>query len=160
MNDIRRLYLSRTNKVIAGVCGGLGEYFGIDPVILRVIAVVLVFAHGIGLIGYFIAWLVMPKRPAETVSTPASSSTASPTPTPTLTVLPAPVHDSTSWGRYLPGAILILVGLYFLLDRHFWWWHIERFWPVLLVIAGAVLIVHYFRKNSTHKEGINEPSQI
>ena len=57
----KRLYRSGTNKVIGGVCGGLGEYFGIDPVILRIIFVVLIFLHGVGLLIYLIAWLCMPK---------------------------------------------------------------------------------------------------
>jgi len=62
----KRLYKSESNKVIGGVCGGLGEYFGIDPVIFRIIAVVLIFCHGIGLLLYFIAWICMPKRQTET----------------------------------------------------------------------------------------------
>ena len=61
-NQDKRLYKSETNKVIGGVCGGLGEYFGIDPTALRIIAVVLIFAHGAGLLVYLIAWLCMPKR--------------------------------------------------------------------------------------------------
>lgn len=64
-NQDKRLYKSETNKVIGGVCGGLGEYFGIDPTVLRIIAVVLIFAHGAGLLIYFIAWLCMPKRQPE-----------------------------------------------------------------------------------------------
>jgi len=43
-NQDKRLYKSESNKVIGGVCGGLGEYFGIDPTILRIIAVVLILA--------------------------------------------------------------------------------------------------------------------
>ena len=58
----KRLYKSDDNKVIAGVCGGLGEHMGIDPTILRIIAVVLIFAHGAGLLIYLIAWICMPKR--------------------------------------------------------------------------------------------------
>jgi len=64
----KRLYKSDSNKVIGGVCGGLGEYFGIDPIIFRIIAVVLIFAHGAGLLIYLIAWICMPKRKAETYS--------------------------------------------------------------------------------------------
>jgi phage shock protein PspC (stress-responsive transcriptional regulator) len=48
----RRLYRSQDERMIAGVAGGLGDYFGIDPVIVRVIAVVLVFAGGAGLLLY------------------------------------------------------------------------------------------------------------
>jgi len=58
----KRLYKSNTNKVIGGVCGGLGEYWNIDPIILRIIMVALIFAHGAGLLIYLIAWLCMPKR--------------------------------------------------------------------------------------------------
>jgi len=58
----KRLYKSDGDKVIGGVCGGLGEYFGIDPVVFRIIAVILIFAHGAGLLIYLIAWLCMPKR--------------------------------------------------------------------------------------------------
>lgn len=162
MSDVRHLYLSQTNKVIAGVCGGLGEYLGIDPVILRVIFVVLVFFSGIGLLGYIIAWLVMPKRRVETE--PASDRPASPAltspPTPTPPPLPHSANDSNSSGRYIVGAILILVGLFFLLDMHFWWWHIERFWPLLLVVAGVLLIVRFYHQTNHRREELNEPSQI
>jgi len=61
----KRLYKSDSNKVIGGVCGGLGEYFGIDPVVFRIIAVLLIFAHGAGLLLYLIAWICMPKRKPE-----------------------------------------------------------------------------------------------
>ena len=50
----KRRYLSSTNKVIAGVCGGLGEYFEIDPVLVRIIAVILFFATGFGLLAYIV----------------------------------------------------------------------------------------------------------
>ena len=65
-NNDKRLFKSESNKVIGGVCGGLGEYLGIDPTILRIIAVVLIFFHGAGLVIYLIAWLCMPKRRPET----------------------------------------------------------------------------------------------
>ena len=47
----KRIYRSRKEEMIAGVCGGLGEYFDIDPVIMRLIFVLLIFAGGAGLIG-------------------------------------------------------------------------------------------------------------
>jgi phage shock protein PspC (stress-responsive transcriptional regulator) len=56
----RRLYRSRDDRMIAGVCGGLARYFGIDPVIVRVAAVALVFAGGAGLLAYLAAWLLVP----------------------------------------------------------------------------------------------------
>ena len=58
--DSHRLTRSETDKRIAGVCGGLGEYFGIDPILIRV-AFVLLALMGPGLIAYIVLWIVMPK---------------------------------------------------------------------------------------------------
>jgi phage shock protein C len=58
-----KLYLSDTNKKIGGVCGGLGEYFGVDPTLIRLIWILLIFLAGTGLIAYFIAWIIIPQRP-------------------------------------------------------------------------------------------------
>ncbi len=59
-NQPKRLQRSRTNKVIAGVCGGIGEYFNVDATIVRVIAVVTVLAWGAGLFAYIVMMLIMP----------------------------------------------------------------------------------------------------
>ena len=61
----RRLYRSRTNRMIAGVCGGLAAYFGIYPTLVRIIAVVLALPGSgppIGLI-YLVLWVVLPEEP-------------------------------------------------------------------------------------------------
>jgi len=60
---MKRLYRSRTNKVIAGVCGGLGEYSGIDPVFIRLIAVFFIIFGGFPILFYLIAVIVIPKAP-------------------------------------------------------------------------------------------------
>ncbi|HEX9016930.1 MAG TPA: PspC domain-containing protein [Chloroflexota bacterium] len=57
-----RLHKSRTNKVIAGVCGGLGDYFDVDPTFVRVLFVLMVFLHGIGLLAYIVLWIAMPRE--------------------------------------------------------------------------------------------------
>ena len=65
-----RLMRSRTEVIIAGVCGGLGEYFGLDPVIVRLIFVLVTLTTGLGFIVYPVLWLVMPKAGAVAGSTP------------------------------------------------------------------------------------------
>ncbi len=60
MNLQARLTRSANDKVIGGVCGGLGQYFGIDAVIVRLIFVALVFAGGMSILLYPILWLIMP----------------------------------------------------------------------------------------------------
>jgi phage shock protein C len=65
-----RLMRSRTEVIIAGVCGGLAEYFGLDPVIVRLIFVLVTLTTGIGFIVYPVLWLVMPKAGARVPATP------------------------------------------------------------------------------------------
>ena len=59
----KRLYRYGQNKVIAGVCGGVGEYLNVDPTIIRLIWILSFFVWGSGLFAYILAWLVMPKNP-------------------------------------------------------------------------------------------------
>jgi len=60
---VKKLYRSKENRKIAGVCGGIAEYFGVDPIIVRLITLVLVLSAGGGLIAYIIAWIVVPEEP-------------------------------------------------------------------------------------------------
>jgi len=59
----KRVYRSRTDRVLGGVCSGLGKYFGIDPVLLRVIWAISFFVGGVGLLAYIIAWIIIPEEP-------------------------------------------------------------------------------------------------
>ncbi|MBW3568822.1 PspC domain-containing protein [Candidatus Parcubacteria bacterium] len=60
----KRLYRSRDDKVIAGVCGGLGHYFNVDPIIPRIIFVILLLPGGLpGFIPYVILWIIVPQEP-------------------------------------------------------------------------------------------------
>lgn len=61
----KRLYKSSTDKKIFGVCGGLAQYFGIDPTIVRLIWALLFFCAGTGFIAYIIAALVLPNEYTE-----------------------------------------------------------------------------------------------
>jgi len=62
----KRLYRSRKDRMIAGVCGGLAEYFNIDPVIVRVIAVLLLLPGGLpGFVPYIILWILVPENPRQ-----------------------------------------------------------------------------------------------
>ncbi|SFI94424.1 phage shock protein C (PspC) family protein [Treponema bryantii] len=61
----KRLYKSRKNKMIGGVCGGLAEYFNMDPTIVRIVAALLCLLKGAGLIVYLIACIVMPYNDEE-----------------------------------------------------------------------------------------------
>ena len=60
----KKLYRSRDDQMVAGVCAGIAEYLGIDPTIVRVIAVLLALGNGAGILLYIILAVVMPEAPA------------------------------------------------------------------------------------------------
>ncbi|HKK20576.1 MAG TPA: PspC domain-containing protein [candidate division Zixibacteria bacterium] len=136
----RKLYRSRKDKVIAGVCGGLGEYFDVDPVFVRIIVVLLAFAHGFGLLGYIIAWIIIPKK-EEAPDAAVEEGTET------------KVRYS-SWNRYLPGLILIGIGIILLLRDNLYWFDWDEFWPVVLVVIGLYLIFRRKRNRET-EESLN-----
>lgn len=61
--DIKRVYrASKNDSVIAGVCAGIANYFSIDPVIVRLLFVLITLGYGAGIIVYLIAWLIIPRK--------------------------------------------------------------------------------------------------
>ena len=63
MADVRKLYRSRTNRRVAGVCGGLAEHFNMDATLIRVLFVVLAILGGSGFIIYIAMWIIVPQEP-------------------------------------------------------------------------------------------------
>jgi phage shock protein PspC (stress-responsive transcriptional regulator) len=62
-NGSKTLYRTHQGRMVAGVCSGLGEYFGVDPNLIRVIFLVLtVFTAGVGVLIYLLAWVVIPEE--------------------------------------------------------------------------------------------------
>ncbi len=59
----KRLYRSRNQRMISGVCGGIAEYFNVDPTVIRLIAVLLAFGAGSGILAYLICAIVIPEAP-------------------------------------------------------------------------------------------------
>jgi phage shock protein C len=63
MDPTRKLYRSRTNRKLAGICGGLGRYFNVDATLLRVLFVLLAVLGGSGLVLYLVLWVIIPSEP-------------------------------------------------------------------------------------------------
>jgi phage shock protein C len=61
----KRLFRSRKDRILGGVCGGMGNYFNLDPVLVRVIWAVLFFAAGVGFLAYIVAWIIVPEEPGS-----------------------------------------------------------------------------------------------
>lgn len=143
----KKLKKSRTNKVIGGVCGGIGEYFDIDPVFVRIIVVLLAFGtHGVGFAAYIIAMIIMPKDEIKFRVNEQGE---------TVQVEDAPTEYS-SWNRYLPGMILICIGLIWFVNENFYWFRLNEFWPLVLIIVGLFII--FRKKNKSDQDDIIEPT--
>jgi phage shock protein C len=157
----KRLVRSRGDRMIAGVAGGLGEYLAVDPVWIRLLFVVLLFASGVGFWAYLIFWIIMPEEGRE-------ESTSSET-------VQANVQDmadrarefgesiqrgvqgrrasasgeaTSNSGAIIVGLAFILLGMSLLLRRLgiFWWWNWGVMWPLLLVGIGGALLFSRLRE--------------
>ena len=140
----RRIYRSRKESMIAGVCGGLGEYFDIDPVIIRLIFVLLIFAGGAGLIGYIIAWIIIPQAPQDQIG----SGTKTPVETPAAGQPEGSEHTRRERGPLFAGFVLITVGLLFLFSNLFRWFHFWELWPVILIVVGLMIVLKAKREKN------------
>ncbi|MDI7275307.1 MAG: PspC domain-containing protein [Anaerolineae bacterium] len=127
----RHLYRSRHDRVVAGVAGGLGEYFSIDPIIVRLLLILLALATGWGVLLYIVLLIVIPEAPREPGVPP-----------PGYRKLDARERS------LLLGATLVALGLALLAREFgFWWWlGLHRLWPLLLVAAGVALLVDQIRR--------------
>jgi phage shock protein C len=130
-SDAKRMYKSRTNRMIDGVCGGVAEYFGVDPTLVRIAWVLLTILGGSGILLYIAAMIVMPSNP---VFVPISGQGASPTQSP-----------SSSTNQRFWGFLLVIIGVAWLMSNlgiwHRWWgfsWDLML--PTALILAGVTFL--------------------
>ena len=76
--DYKRLYRSTSERMISGVCGGIAEYFNIDPTLVRLLFVIFGFAGGPGILAYIILAIVVPEEPGGYVAPPSPPSSSEP----------------------------------------------------------------------------------
>src|SRR5665648_1240275 len=62
---IKKLYRSKKDSMIAGVCGGIAEYFDVDSTLIRLLAVIVALLGGAGVVVYIIAWIIVPQKPEQ-----------------------------------------------------------------------------------------------
>ena len=143
----KKLYRSRRWRVFGGVAGGLGNYFGIDPIIVRVIFVIVTLMHGLGLLGYIILWIVIPEEPFE-VAYPMGNDTQQKTDEGTnvnFDNINTPVKKNGK-GSMIFGIILIGIGLLFFADQIFPRFSFDDIFPLLIIGIGGLLIWNSLNK--------------
>ncbi|MDH7603624.1 MAG: PspC domain-containing protein [Melioribacter sp.] len=136
----KKLYRSRKFRVLGGVAGGLAEYFGLDPILMRVIFVLFTLINGIGVLLYIIFWIIIPEEPFEVAynfdkETPKDSADENIDSQKTVIE-----HKRNGSGRVILGGILIIIGLLLLAERFIPAFCFEDIIPLTLVIIGIFLI--------------------
>lgn len=123
----RRLYRSRSQRVVAGVSGGLGEYFAVDPVWFRVAFVVLALGGGSGLLVYLLMWLIVPERP-EGENPPSTA------------------RGRVS-GMAVIGLVFMFVGSIALVNTAAPWLG-QYVWPTVFILGGLALMIGGFSRDN------------
>ncbi len=153
----KRLYRSKSDRMIWGVCGGLAKYFDLDPTLVRVIAVLSIFVNGLGILAYIILAIVIPlegskaTEPKEVVreNVEEIKETTSELGREIRSTFageegkPEEVTKVQHRRRNILGIVLIVVGVLFLLGSFnlFWWLHWGNLWPLILVAIGVLIIL-------------------
>jgi len=136
----KRLYRSN-DRILGGVCGGIAEYFGIDPSLVRIAWVILTLAAGSGILLYLLAWLIIP--PSPYAASPAPGGQAAPSTSPSASTSPYSASYPTNSGLIVVaiiGAIILMAGLMSLAQRFFLFPFSAYILPLALVIVGIAVI--------------------
>jgi phage shock protein PspC (stress-responsive transcriptional regulator) len=132
--------------MLGGVCGGLGDYLGIDPTFIRIFFFIMVFGGGAGFWIYVLLWVLVPEEGVEqskdfrkrmqNMGDEFATAVSRPHPKSSLIV----------------GGGLILLGGFWLFERldisWLWWWNFDVLWPALLIFVGCVLLYRWFSERS------------
>jgi len=164
-----RLYRSTRQKVIGGVCGGLGDYLNIDPVIVRVVFILLTIFNGVGILVYLVMWAVIPVERDNRPNVDFKDQKRSQTEGDSFTIVDEnetkqdesktetgkneftieeekKEESKSSMGRIVIGGALILFGTMFLAERFFCWFSFSDFMPTVLILIGLALLWNSIRK--------------
>jgi len=122
----------------------MGEYFEIDPVLIRLIFVLLAVPGGVGLLVYILSWIIIPEDPACTTGKSATEEIKEKADEFAKDVKKTADHYSRNRedGRAIAGIIIIGIGIIFLLQNILGWDVWENLWPLILVIIGLVIIAN------------------
>jgi phage shock protein C len=156
----KKFYRSRTDKVFAGVCGGLAEYFSVDTLVVRLLFLALVIVAGGGFLAYIILWIITPEKPIDYSQFQNS---------PTMENKPSPENKQSSYeqpqdsqekskndpfhypprkhkdrGSLIGGLVLITLGVLFLADEFIPHVSFSDLWPIILVVIGIGLLINSF----------------
>ncbi len=147
----RKLYRSKVSRTIGGVCGGIAEYFNIEPTLVRITFVILAFLNGMGLIAYLAGLIIIPENPKREPVQPVAKSGNS--------------DSSVTWG-----IVLIVIGIFLGLKQlDFWDFHWFFFWPrfyrmdlflpTLVIFIGIFYLLIAFREKNESPDEVRDDAR-
>lgn len=145
----KKLYRSRQDQIIGGVCGGIAEYFGIDSTLVRLAFVLFALIEGAGIIAYIIAWIIIPEK-SETSKSESeeeiydvefdSQDTEDEYKAEEDEPESEKKNKEQQKRKRILGLILVGLGVFFILDNIIPSFYIRKFWPIVLIVLGVALI--------------------
>jgi phage shock protein C len=152
----KRFYRSTIDKKIAGVAGGLAEYFEIDSLLVRLIFVILALAGGGGILIYIILWIITPEKPFVMNQTQNSSDMENQQsnygdqkPPEENQFQKSNRPNQRNRGNLIGGLVLITLGILFLADEFIPQISFGDLWPVILIVIGAGLLINSFGRRKS-----------
>lgn len=128
---MKRLYRSKKDAMIGGICGGIAEYLNIDSAIVRIVFAVTMLAGGIGVLAYFLAWIIIPEAKLGENEFEYTAS----------------AHDrmkpelSNDKVRMMIGFGFIAIGVLFFINRFLPGFTFDILWPAVLIMVGALILL-------------------
>lgn len=142
----KKLYRLRNDRVLAGVASGLARHFKTDPVLIRVLFIALALAGGGGVLAYIIMWAIVPEEPYQFQS--FGDATAGTESTDSNAAVPNDNSgNDAKQGGIIAGGVLILLGTLFLAEEFLPSFDFSKFWPLILIGIGILLLVNSKNKS-------------
>ncbi|MCR4418024.1 MAG: PspC domain-containing protein [Ignavibacteria bacterium] len=146
----KKLYRSRQNKIIGGVCGGIGKYFDIDPVLIRLLFVLITLFNGAGLILYIILLIILPLEPFNPDEFEIKDFTE--IPDEKLANTPSDFNDRKEKTKKIFGIILLIIGTLLFLENFINILDFEIIAPLIMILIGLYLIYDSIKKQGIKNE--------
>lgn len=137
----RRLYRSKNERMLSGVAGGIAEYYDVDPVLVRLAFVLLLFLNGIGLLIYIAAIFLVPVKPIHSSYNEQADNSAEVNAEETSAAVNN--EEKPKNGKMIFGSILIIIGTMLLVDDIFPAFDFSDVFPFILILMGGWLLYPY-----------------
>lgn len=158
--NTKKLYRSKTDRMLFGVAGGLAEYFGVDSNLVRIIFIILTIWGGVGLLLYIVGIFLIPENPSGVRSTAKNQKEKNKAVEERVNAVASKIKEkieehrngkSALSGEQIFGLVVLLIGLIFLSNTLFSYFNFWRLWPLVLVVIGLVILLGKKRRpNNDH----------